>query len=429
MSVQGGAIMKRILVGFVAIGGALTCSSALAGHGEEAQARTDALEKENAAIRKEMAVLRENNALLKKRAVLKTSVNRMEPVKGAPILAKENVFGAYAADMPVAYKAPPLVETRGQFRVWGEGGAIWSGGDPIRQDFSLSDFTVIPFGNSPGTLDLTPKVGWEAATGFDYRFAASPWHVSGQFRYGEGRNSGYASSAGNSALVIAPISAINGSETIKANYKETHWIADLAVGRDVLGDGPNAMQVKFGLRLSEFTGKTGMADLTTENPTFAPPVAVPGFPPLSAATLDFSTLTDRRSSYLGAGPRIGIEGSVPLAAGWAFDYLGDAAALFGNQRLVNTTTTTASFTPASFIAAFGPPPAGISTTTSDQRFATVFNADIQVGVSYWMTQNVKLSASYRLDAFFGLFNQTFAAGAQTVDRYIHGPRVAVTAQF
>jgi Legionella pneumophila major outer membrane protein precursor len=401
----------------------------LAGPNEDPQARIDALEKENAAFRKEIAALRENKALLKKSAPLKTSVNRAQPAQGGSMQTKGDVFSAYAADMPVAYKARPLVETRGQFRVWGEGGAIWSAGDPIRQDFSLIDFTTIPFGKSPGVFDLTPKVGWEAATGFDYRFAGSPWHVSGQFRYGDARNSGYASSAGNSALVIAPISAINGNETIKANYTETHWTADLAAGRDVLGDGSNAMQVKFGLRLSELVGKTGMSDNTTENLTFAPALLVPGFPPLSAAALNFSTLTDQRSSFLGAGPRIGIEGSVPLAAGWAFDYLGDVAALLGNQRLANTTTTMASFTPASFVVAFGPPPGGTSITTSDQRFATVFNADIQAGVSYWVTQNVKLSASYRLDAFFGVFNQTFTAGRQTADRYIHGPRAAVTAQF
>jgi hypothetical protein len=29
-----------------------------------------------------------------------------------------------------------------------------------------------------------------------------------------------------------------------------------------------------------------------------------------------------------------------------------------------------------------------SNTSTAQRFATVFNADIQVGVSYWFTQNV-----------------------------------------
>jgi hypothetical protein len=69
-------------------------------------------------------------------------------------------------------------------------------------------------------------------------------------------------------------------------------------------------------------------------------------------------------------------------------------------------------------------------TSTAQRFATVFNADIQVGVSYWFTQNVKLGVSYRLDAFINVQNQdTSAVTNLTPDRYTHGPRVAVTGQF
>jgi hypothetical protein len=49
----------------------------------------------------------------------------------------------------------------------------------------------------PGIFNLDPKIGWEAATGFDYKFANSPWHVNGQFRYGQGGNtSGTARSSG-----------------------------------------------------------------------------------------------------------------------------------------------------------------------------------------------------------------------------------------
>jgi hypothetical protein len=427
--------MKKILVGVIAIGAALAAGPASAGPGEDAQARIDALEKENAAIRREIAVLRENKALRERSAVLKSSATAAAPIPAASKPAKRDVFGAYAADMPVAYKAP-AAEPRGQFRVWGEGGAIWSGGDPIGRDYVLADFANFIFGNpQPGRFDLTPKLGWEAATGFDYRFAGLPWHVSGQFRYGESRNSRSAASAGVTSpalialiAVVPPISAFGGSETIAANYKETHWIADLAAGRDVLGNGPAAMQLKFGVRLSEFVGKTAISDLSTTNVTFTPALVVPGFPAVGPASINNSTLTDLRSSFLGAGPRIGVEGSVPLAGGWAFDYLGDAAALFGNQKLVSTASNTFSISPAFLIGVFGPGN-NTTTTTINQRFATVFNADIQLGVSYWMTQNVKLSASYRLDAFFGVLNQTFATSAQTTDRYIHSPRVAVTAQF
>ena len=45
-------------------------------------------------------------------------------------------IGAYAADLPVAYKAPPPVEP-GRLTLWGQAGAIWTGGDEVARDLSL----------------------------------------------------------------------------------------------------------------------------------------------------------------------------------------------------------------------------------------------------------------------------------------------------
>ena len=130
-------------------------------------------------------------------------------------------------DLPVSYKAPPPIEP-GRFTVRVEK-AIWTGGDPVYQAFSLIDFTTVGFaggntdsgsqglginsGSIPGIFDLNPKIGWEAATGFDYKFANSPWHVSGQFRYGEGgKTSGAAASSGtlDPTLLSLPQTDIEG---------------------------------------------------------------------------------------------------------------------------------------------------------------------------------------------------------------------------
>lgn len=71
-----------------------------------------------------------------------------------------------------------------------------------------------------------------------------------------------------------------------------------------------------------------------------------------------------------------------------------------------------------------------ATTVRDQRFAAVFNTDLQLGVSYWFNPNVRISASYRLDAYFNAFNATLDPNTRdTISRYIHGPRLRVTAQF
>jgi hypothetical protein len=368
-------------------------------------------------------------------------------------------FGTYAADLPVAYKARPP-EAPGQFRIWVEGGAIWTGGDPVSQTFSLTDFTtnfseiLIPApltrpvgsaapiniinGNSiPGIFDLTPKIGWEAATGFDYKFAGSPWHVSGQFRYGEGgRTSGSATSAGTldpTLLALftmgTPGVSIGGSETFAASYKERHWLADLALGYDLAGYGPSAMQVKGGLRISEFVAQTNTSDKFFAFFNF-PPEPIIGGGTISSISLNSLTTQDIRDSFLGAGPLIGLEGSVPFFGAWSFDYKGDLAVLFGTQKSVNTTMVRSTISPAFLMLMGGSGSNSISTDT-EARFATMLSADIQAGVSYWFTPNLKLGASYRIDTLIAVKN-TKSANAENLlipQRYWHGPRLTLTGQF
>src|SRR5262252_8517477 len=267
--------MKKVLLGAVVLGVAFT-GSASAGQSDDTAARLTAIEKENAAIRKENAALIENKRLHDQNGVLKTSsAQPLAPavaVPAAPVAAaaaaeetgtwasmkkkfssvfsseqkpnEKSVFDSYAADLPVKAIAPPRP---GVITFWAQGGAIWTGGDPVFADFNLINPTNI-FGlfganNSavPAHFQLDPKIGWEAAVGFDYRFANSPWHASMQFRYGEGgRTNGSAATSGQlPASILAlingpnannPITAIGGSEQVNVSYRETHWLADAAVG-------------------------------------------------------------------------------------------------------------------------------------------------------------------------------------------------------
>src|ERR1700720_1999295 len=348
--------MKRVIKGALAIGTAWCSSAAFAGQNDDLVARLNAAEQENAAIR------RSNMEL--------AAAKPAKPVSITDRMA--DFFGTYAADLPVAYRARPPEEP-GRFTVWVEGGAIWTGGDPVSRSFELTDFTTnfggglqvvtrtlasaapqsLSSGNSiPGIFDLTPKIGWEAATGFDYKFAGSPWHVSGQFRYGEGgKTSGSATSAGTldpTILALRPGFGFGGSETVSASYKETHWLADLALGYDIAGHGPSAMQVKGGLRISEFVARTNTSDkfFAFEN---LPPdglFLLPGGVPITSISENSLTTQDIRDSFLGAGPLIGLEGSVPFFGAWSFDYKGDLAVLFGTQKSVNTTINRTTVSPA-----------------------------------------------------------------------------------
>jgi hypothetical protein len=411
-----------------------SCSTA-ARAGDDLDARIAALEKENAAIRKENALLRTNKQLQTQNSALKGS----QPQPVAAPAAKSSPLAAYAADMPFATKAPPM-EQHGQWRIWGEGGAIFTGGDPATQTFNLVDFTGLggllgvgltpQIGTIPGSFDLTPKVGWEAATGFDYRFAASPWHISGQFRYGESKANGLAVSSGSFSAAGFGIATAGGNEAFSTAYKEKHWLADLAVGRDVIGSGPEAMQLRGGLRIAELVNTMNTADTQHRFENFPAPVLIPGAPTtITSLTADSLTTSNLRTSFLGAGPRVGIEGSVPFAGRWAFEYLGDAALLFGTEKSTLDQFQITTMNP-SFLNPLRAFPGGFAFNTATQQFATLFNGDIQLGVSYWVAPNVKITGSYRLDAFIHVINESGAAANNlTPDRYIHGPRVAVTGQF
>src|SRR5437868_15174810 len=80
---------------------------------------------------------------------------------------------AKAADM--ATKAPPVAResVKDTWAWWIEGGALGIAGKGLGLDPS-------------GPVD--PKWGVEGAVGFDWkRQTLSPWHLSGQFRYGQER--------------------------------------------------------------------------------------------------------------------------------------------------------------------------------------------------------------------------------------------------
>lgn len=428
MKITGSA---SLLIGTLLLGSQISSQASAAQPGDLAS-RLDALEQENAAIRRENAALRENKRLREHNAGLRSSAPQSSsPV--APALEahapslKPSAFDAMAADLPLAYKAH-AADPRGNLQLWGEGGAIWSGGDPILQSGIVAPVSGLPgFPSAPYSFDLTPKVGWEAAGGFDYRFAASPWHVSGQFRYGEGRAHDQASAGGTfdpALLGLLGVRSGSGSESTATDHRETHWLADLAVGRDVIGTGRNALQVKGGLRIADFVIRNDNDDLLTQALIFDPPIVVSGIPVSSFSSAQ-DVRASTRASFLGAGPLIGLQGSAPLVGNWSFDYAGDAAILFGAQQSTTTSITTITASPA-FLAFVGPS----SSTSTSERFAYVLSADIQVGVSYWINPNIKIGGSYRLDALVNVQNQSDPAVTNfTPSRYTHGPRLTVTGQF
>jgi len=422
------AVAKRSLVVLLT---ALTVAplaspAAKAASGDDVLARLQALEKQVATLKQENEAMRREKQLRGRDAAL-VRQNADAPPNAATGQRPtgRDAREAYAASIPFAVKAVAPPEP-GLLKVWGEGGAVWSGGDPILSPYNHIDLD--PSNGITGRNDffgLRPKVGWEAAAGFDYRFAASPWHVNGQFRYGESRTSLTAVSAGFLSFATGSLTTANSAE---ATLSERRWLADLALGRDIIGNGADAMQLKFGIRTAEFRAMTSALNNQSITFRFNTPQTTNGIT-YSSFIDGFNTSAPQESTFLGTGPRVGVDGSVRFAGSWAFDYLGDMAVLFGTQKFQRTTNASQSLTPAGI----GTVPAPTTTFDTSSRFSTVFNPDIQLGVSYWMTQAVKVSLSYRLDAYFNVItaldNQNDPTKLQRIDRYVHGPRVAVTAQF
>ena len=318
---------------------------------------------------------------------------------------------ARGADLPT--KAPifaPKLAIQDRWTWWAEGGAIKTG-DPA---FGPFPFLTTPVGIRPGT-------GWEAAIGFDYAPASfSPYHISGQFRYGEARRKNKSFPA--NVNIPSPPGFVFATRTTSvfatgagtADIKDQHWLVDFAVGREFqLGSGQ--VQAKIGVRIADINVKingSGTVSGSTSPGGFGSPV-----------TGIFAFIS--RSRFLGVGPRIGVDGSVPLNGGWTFDYGGGVAVLFGDRKLDSSSTMTLVIDPGSSGSA-----GTLNTAFSDSDFGAVFNLDAQAGFSYWFTRNFKMTASFRFDGYWNALRTVNTDGAiVNENRFYYGPMVRATVTF
>jgi hypothetical protein len=285
-----------------------------------------------------------------------------------------------AADIPRMITKAPVYPSYWDW--WVEGGAFWTAGGGV----NFGD--PVPIGK--------PGVGPEVAIGFDHRWGDG-WHISAQGRYGWASGGAPASFSFQSAPA-APFSFTNGTNT---DHKETHWLADFMVGRD-LGVGGN-IQVKAGVRVADLTAKT-TASIAGGTQTAPPTPMIIG---------KFAATPEQKSSFLGFGPRVALEGHVPMQRSWTIDWGAGGGVLFGDRKV--------DLTGGSVSAVHFP-------NLSSSNRATVINLDGLLGLSYWFSTASRLSLSYRVDAYLkGLttFNAT-GTGTENVNRIYHGPMLRFT---
>jgi len=232
------------------------------------------------------------------------------------------------------------------------------------------------------------------------------WHLSGQFRYGSAQKT-QAFKAGFGAPSTTIITPAGGTTLVVAKsnnekIRDDHWLVDFAVGRD-FGLGNSNAQWKIGLRVADLRARL----------TASGTVATTG-----AALGPFNT--QQNATFVGAGPRLGVEGSTPLSAGWSLDWLGGVAVLVGERHTSQTTFPT----PIGG-GVFAP----IISGAAIEDTAAIFNVDGQAGLSYWFSPNMKITASYRVDAYFSAL-KTLKPGTSSifkdVDQIYNGPMLRLT---
>ena len=320
---------------------------------------------------------------------------RIALLAGASVVALAAAApSAGAADMnkPMPMKAPPAPVAKNTWTWWIEGGAFNTAGDA----FSIG----------PVISNIKPKWGWEGAAGFDWLPGWGPWHLIGQFRYGTAQRT--QSFHGSTTLIVPTGTTLVAIASNNEKIRDDHWLVDFAVGRDLgLGNGSNA-QWKLGLRVADLRAK-----LTANGSVSTTPIAAAG--PFN---------TQQTATFVGAGPRLGVDGSTQLGGGWSLDWLGGVAVLFGERQTTQTT-----FPTPIGLGVFAPITSGQATSNT----TAVFNVDGQAGLSYWFSPNMKITASYRVDAYFSALKTikpgTANGSFTNVDQIYNGPMLRLTSSF
>jgi Legionella pneumophila major outer membrane protein precursor len=318
----------------------------------------------------------------KSRQILLAGVSSLALATSAPAVM--------AADLPprppIASKAPPPVPAApNRWTVWVEGGAQGVLGDPF-----------VPALNPP--FDAKPRNwGPKGAAGLTYHFD-SFWLVSLDFGYGANRRTL------NSFQVACTSPLCTSSPTHGANSatrKEYGWVTDIMFGRDV-GLGSGTAQLEGGMRIADIRGTT------SGNIAWAKTSVGTG-----------QSVYSQTNKFFGIGPRVALDGTVPLSGPWYLDYQFGVAGLFADRSTNQTSSM-------SGIGCFGPCPLNGSISSN----GLVFNPNAMIGLSYAFSPSVKMTINYQVDAYLDAFRVFNAAGAPTyTNRIDQGPNLRLTWLF
>jgi hypothetical protein len=288
--------------------------------------------------------------------------------------------------------------------VWAEGALFLTARDTY-------NIPTLPGLTTPFTA-FSPRSGYEGAVGFDFRWAADrAWHFVFDIRYGRSKTASRNSASSSTNIIFSgfTITSILNQTSTQATQREQHLVVDFMAGRD-LGIGGSAGQVQFGVRVADLYAAANALrdDRTTTTTTFYSSIVF-------TSTTATSTYATWKSRFFGAGPRVAIVGSVPIAGFWSFDYGGGIAALIGRRTFDISVASSA----------------GSNYAANFRSTAFVFNADMSMALSYLFKPNLKVSSGVRGDYYnSALTTYNVNTGAlQNISRLFWGPFVRLTGSF
>lgn len=330
---------------------------------------------------------------------LLASASALAVFAAAPQLAKAADFSE-AAEVP----APPpptsiwWVAVEGSFTLWNPLNLWWgiqdeaiagivcdptspSDCEPEQSQFRTDPLRLRGWG---GALELGVK---PAGTGFDLVLRGrydrtNIRHISGTWGYYGGDDP-------------------DGGE---ADYQEHHIAVDFEVGREL---GVGNMRVFGGARFAHFDGHTAFSTYQYETDHADEPIDFGG---------DQTRTGTIERTFWGIGPRIEINGSLPLGGGAVgIDFGASVAALFGERN----TTVSYKLSNLDF---------GSSSTT----FAIVPNVEASAALAFMPSAHSKLAIGYRVDAYWNVMDiglPNVEDGPNKQNRIIHGPFAKWTVSF
>ena len=291
-----------------------------------------------------------------------------------------------------------------------------------------------------GKLSFQPKSSdWVFSASIIYGRATSNKHVHQQTSPKSWYN--YFNSYGRLSRVYEPPAAGRFADTT-VHTGETHLVFDFQAGKDVgiglFGKNGWASTLSLGVRFAQFTSKSNIA--LKSDPdwqfryTYNPGLLNYGFTsskfPLGQVYHNnlASLLSER--SFHGIGPSLSWNGSIPLTenqhdSGLFFEGGLNFAILFGRQRAKIHHQITEQYHPTTFgfashVTPYHPAPVDIARN----RSVVVPNIGGFAGLS-WHIENVKMSAGYRADFFFGAMDGGIDVH-KSQDVGFHGPFATVS---